>query len=485
MDIVQLTARIKQIHSPDESPHIRSAYTYLTDPIFTHDSENADPPTTLLSTDIIHHMLQSPHSVDSTNTSASSSFTCEDESDPWTTTLSGIHKDHGKGKTRVYLCIYRQNEHSIMISSRKKMNVPYISFYMEHADHHVSFPSFRYNWQQQPTPDPDNDVDDAETFKTECVRNIIRILDLEQTPVARKHRRRSVDFGYRGVVPHGDAVFAFFDFTHIRRFFHKSRSESASKKTTDREFKTPNSVWAIVDEILNRKKVFSTNVDPRIYSMFAETPVLWHIHHEGEPIAYPRAMYAVVPRSRALSRENPRDCTRTPERGTSEGGPAIHGMRCHEHVVNYKTDRYDPDCVRKSCVRDTPLLAYSDSDIFAERYLFTTKPIPETDVEDASRDDGPIYKRFACFVYQPLILLSTKFAKHRALKDKYPDNFVENIRTKLTTRDDEMDGGLDVEESAPYRKIPCICFTQKIEHHRPTEFWGFIHADLFDEIGNL
>lgn len=430
MDIVQLAARIKQIYkineSPNIHPNIQPIYTYLTDPVFTNEPEN-NSPTTLLSTDI----------------------------------ESCIERD--ATETRVYLCIYLQNEHSIMISPRNKMNTPYISFYMEHADRHVSFPSFQYDWREQPYPDLENGIDDAEMFKAECIRNIIRILDLEQVPAYKRSHRR-VDFGYRGVVPHEGAVFAFFDFTHIRRFFRKSKSQSLPAPSNK-----PTSVWAIIDEILHRKKVFSVNVDSRIHSMFSETPVLWHIQHHGEPITYPRAMYAVVSSSEHVA--------------------------TGENTLEYKTDRYDPKCVRKSCVRDTPLLAYSDSDIFAERYLFTTSPIPETHLGSiGSHDATPTYKRFACFVYQPMILLSTQFAKHRELKDKYPENFVENIRAKLTmseTHDDNDDaesyenGGIDVEESEPYRNIPCICFTQKIAHHRPMEFWGFIHSDLFDEIGHI
>jgi hypothetical protein len=53
---------------------------------------------------------------------------------------------------------------------------------------------------------------------------------------------------------------------------------------------------------------------------------------------------------------------------------------------------------------------------------------------------------------------------------KYPNNFVEKLQQDTD------------EQREQYREIPCIGFSQKIQHHGVTKFVGFIHSDLFTEI---
>jgi hypothetical protein len=411
MDIVQLKAILQETNSPNTN----SLYTYLAEPASAPPSHD-EYPSSLLSYDI---------------------ESC----------LGGIPAE----PTKVCICVFRNNDHHIVVETNpiRKINVPHISYYMEYEKHHFTFPSFHHDWA-------DSAHDEYEmittSLKSKCIMQMMNTLGGEQIPSI-----IPPEFGYRGIIYHNNTIYAFFDFTNIARYFHFMPITAESEKAGIK------GVWAIIDEIVNRNKIFSTNVDSHVVSLFNENSVLWNIHYAGEPFLYPQLMYAAI------------EIHDTPE-DVDEDSPQT-----------YRTDYYGNKCEGKSCIHTNELESYSYSDVFAERYLFTKEPIPERDGNVPLLSNGlPAYKRFACFIYNPTVVFSKEFTWHRTKwLEQYPNNFIENIREQLYqshSPDDSDDIYEDDDLIEKYRNIPCIFFKQKIAHHRATQFAGLIHPDLFTEI---
>jgi hypothetical protein len=286
---------------------------------------------------------------------------------------------------------------------------------------------------------------------------------MEQKPSRNKHHTKShkkdkhhkqptkstsVDFGYHGMIRHEGTVYVFFDMNAIEQSF----------RTSPTHYETHPCLWAVVDEIVRKKTIFRVPVATQITDLFMKNPMLWNISHGGVSLSFPRAMYSVVP-----SIVDDRN---------------IHADDIDELYENvdrpdYKTAVYSssPSSSTKKSKLSAPILPFAYSDMFAERYLFTDNPIPSHSHTIPHFKNGlPKYKRFVVFMYNPKFIFSQKFKSHRKWIHEYPQNFVENM-------DPEDDDAM--EEN---RHIPCICFSQKLKHHKPVEIWGVIHDDLFDEI---
>lgn len=352
---------------------------------------------------------------------------------------------NSKKDIQVSLCLYRQNEHSVFTNDNKTESIPieFLSYYMELSDkHEFGFPSFTYHLDDVHDDPDDEDVD---PFKETCIENILRIFAMEQIPRSRSVTpdNMKVNFGYRGMVTHENRLFVFFNMNVIEQFFRPAKTHYVKHPC----------VWAVVDEIVKKHSIFSINIEPQIVELFIKRPMVWNISHDGIPLAFPRAMYSVVP-----SAEHHKEKEK-------------HNTEHKDHkdeTYDYKTAVYSPSLSKKSRVK-VPSLPFAHSDLFAERFLFTSKPIPSAN--PSQLENGlPAYKRYVVFLYHPKFLFSQKYKSHQKWLNDYPQNFVEN----MDPEDDDQ-----VEE---YRNIPCICFSQKLKHHKVTEFWGLLHDDLFAEI---
>ena len=363
----------------------------------------------------------------------------------------------------------------------------YLSYYMEldTPDPHekkFTFPSFTYHLDDYRIHEEDDE--DVDPFKEACIEHLLKLFSMEQkrsritykdksspviprTPtlstslerrsgvLTNKHHTKSrtmkptsVDFGYHGMIRHENTIYAFFDMNAIEQSF----------RTSPAHYETQPCVWAVVDEIVRKKTIFHIPVATQITELFMKNPMLWNISHGGVSLSFPRAMYSVVP-----SIVDDRHMT------------ADDIDELYENVdrPDYKTALYSssPSSSTKKSKIAAPILPFAYSDMFAERYLFTDNPIPSHSHTIPHFKNGlPTYKRFVVFMYNPKFIFSQKFKSHRQWIDEYPQNFVENM-------DPEDDDAM--EEN---RNIPCICFSQKLKHHKPVEIWGVIHDDLFDEI---
>ena len=348
-------------------------------------------------------------------------------------------------KQVVNIVLYKQNKHRIVARSptRKSIQVEYLSYYMlkPHTHSTFTFPAFEYDMQSQ-YDDPDIDG-----FKEECIRQIVRVFSMEQTALKNIHR---IQFGYKGIVYHDTVVFAFFDMNKIEQYFR--RTTNRANMGDNFQTKEPH-VWAVVDEILQKGAIFSTTIDSRIISLFKQHPIVWDIKHDGQRITYPSVVYPVsIP-------DNTEDDDKKDDDDKIED----------ETNIEYVTDTYDSHHPTKTPIAGLQLLPYTYADIFADRYLFTFRPIPQNPIPRFN--NGHVaYKRYVCFMYNPQTILSETIESHKPFIHKYPENFVENIDMS----DENIAEG--------YSKIPCICFTQKIRHHRDTMFCGCLYPDLFDEV---
>ena len=324
---------------------------------------------------------------------------------------------------------------------------------------HFGFPSFTYQLDNYRVQEEDDE--DVDPFKEACIEHIMKLFSMEHIKHSRhknnkhhtqKHNTKrnypntnSIDFGYHGMIRHENSVFVFFDMSVIELSF----------LTSPTHYETHSAVWAVVDEIVRKHSVFHIPIDPTIVDLFDKNPMLWNISHEGTTLSFPRAMYSVVPSgfdNRHIDADD------------------IDALYENVETPDYKTATYTTTRKSKPSIISAPILPFAHSDLFAERFLFTDKPIPSVNSIPHFENGLPTYKRFVVFIYNPKFLFSEKFKSHRKWINDYPQNFVENM-------DEEDDETIE-----SYRSIPCICFSQKLQHHKPVEIWGVIHDDLFSEI---
>ena len=390
------------------------------------------------------------------------------------TNLESNLGDNQSTEINVSICLFRKNKHRIitniynddlrypMRTNERTLELEYLSYYMDKkTDNQFGFPSFTYQLDDYRVQEEDDE--DVDPFKEACIEHIMKLFSMEHVKRSQKHHKQftyettnvvstvtlqsthhTVDFGYHGMIRHEQIVYVFFDMNTIEQYF----------RTSPTHYEKQPCVWAVVDEIVRKHSVFSIPVHPSIVELFMENPMLWNISYEGTTLSFPRAMYGVVPSAF--------------ERGH------IHADDIDElyesiETPDYKTATYKTRHPTKSNIV-APLLPFAHSDLFAERFLFTDNPIPIHSHIPHFENGLPKYKRFVVFIYNPKFIFSKKFKSHRQWINEYPQNFVENM-------DEEDDD--QIEE---YRKIPCICFSQKLKHHKPVEIWGVIHHDLFYEI---
>jgi len=375
------------------------------------------------------------------------------------TNLESNLGDNQSSDINVSICLFRKNKHRIitnidnddlrhqMKTNDRALELEYLSYYMDKKnDNHFVFPTFIYQLDDyRMMDDQDEDVD---PFKEACIEHILNLFSMEQIKHSRKTKKdnhNAIDFGYHGMIRHEDTVYVFFNMSAIEQSF----------QTSPTHYETHPAVWAVVDEIVRKQSVFHIPVDQSIVDLFTKNPMLWNITHEGTSLSFPRAMYNVVP-------------TITEKRHIDADD--IDELYENVEMPDYKTATYTTTRKSKPSNIIAPILPFAHSDLFAERFLFTDKPIPSNNSISHFDNGLPKYKRFVVFIYNPKFLFSKKFKSHHKWINDYPQNFVENM--------DEDDD----ETVESYREIPCICFSQKLKHHKPIELWGVIHDDLFAEI---
>jgi len=321
----------------------------------------------------------------------------------------------------VYVCLYR-------VVKRGK---GYLSFWMEKSEGQYTFPSFVYSCDKYSYDDDDSDSDDDGDgdLKLACLEKILDVRSLQQDLAT---NGRST-LGYKGLVssPIGKTsiAFAVFDADELEKTFSKSSTQSSRRCT-----------WVILDEILRRKSVHRTPIDPVITEMFEKNPVLQKLRHNGHVVDPPRQLYLVV----------------------------------------VDPDAEEPYTTHTRGKRNAIMeLSHRFADRFDNRFLLTEQPL---DLRSSGQrpsglqpSENPEWRRYAAFIDKPVYVFDretatpSKQALYRDLINKYSHKWEE-----IESTDD--DG------SPEHQNVPCISLSDRIGSHPLADAWGFAHRKQFVEI---
>jgi hypothetical protein len=346
---------------------------------------------------------------------------------------------HHTQHVKVMVCMYRRVRIVIPVCSNVREVVPieYLSYFMEKTDNRYSFPTFQYKCETV-MDDMNDDESDENAFKSACIDHILTVRSLEQKGLA-KHAfsRAEFDIGYKGFITEKNKVIVFFDSDTFETVFTPQESSSTKEYSA-------NHAWATVDEIINKQSIWNVDIDRNIIRIFKKNPLVWNIKYDGRDIDYPRQMYALIPSDvdqlESVDHEN----------GVDD--------------LDLVTETYP--ITGKTLLHMSMALPYSYSDLFSDRYLFTKQPLPETQTQTR------VYKRYACFIYNPRTVLDPTYKPHRDCIKKYPNNTIDVM--KMDAEDDEV--------AEQMRETPCVVFVDKLAHHNRLTIWGFLQYEYFDEI---
>jgi hypothetical protein len=193
-------------------------------------------------------------------------------------------------------------------------------------------------------------------FQTKCDERIISQASLDDTDSLRTHYRGFLENEDKNTGSKEDCLYVFYDMTHV-------------------EFRrTENQQWAIMDELINERKVLGTEIDLAVFTLFYSHPHLISLVNErGDRVSLPICLYLCEKIDQEL------------EQGQSLGERDYE----YRNVVRSGNDQMDS----KSLVRDSV-----EHDIFGDVFIFSVYPLVE---------NGSV-KRFAVFVGEPLYILNKK-----------------------------------------------------------------------------
>jgi hypothetical protein len=258
----------------------------------------------------------------------------------------------GKGKPKkwtLYFCLFRVND------GCKEPFVEYLMEKNQSAKYH--FPSLSLEESDIPT---DSDKI-QEWFETRCDENV-----KSQVPTA-----DSLRANYCGFLENDeegsdeDCLFVFYDMTHI-----------------DFQMPTETQQWAIMDEILNERKVLGIEIENTVFTFFHLHPVLISLtNNTGDRVSLPICLYLC-------------------EIADSDASLG-------EHDLEYRNIAYSSTETKnsaKSLVRNS-----IEHDVFGNVFVFSMYPLVENE----------LVKRFAVFVGEPLYIFN-KTTPLRKIKSIQP-----------------------------------------------------------------
>jgi len=245
----------------------------------------------------------------------------------------------GKGKPRkwtLYFCLFQVND---------GCKEPFLEYLMEKnqsAKYH--FPSVILEETDIPT---DSDKI-QELFETRCDEKVMSQVSATD----------SVRTNYCGFLENADegskedCLFVFYDMTHI-----------------DFQLITEKQQWAIMDEILNERKVLGTEIDTAVFTLFHLHPVLISLtNNTGDRVSLPICLYLCE---------------------TTDSDSPLGERDLEYRNVAYSSNEMKNNS--KSLVRNS-----TEHDVFGDAFIFSMYPLVENE----------LVKRFAVFVGEPLYILN-------------------------------------------------------------------------------
>ena len=144
---------------------------------------------------------------------------------------------------------------------------PFLKFVMVqkqiNLQNYYSFPSIEFTCSMHDNIDV--------IFKNECVKHVINVLNLDHiTP-------DQIDYMYEGFIEENEDIFVVFDISRLNYVLES------------------NYLYAIIDEIINCKKIMNIPVEKKITDFFFENNYMIHLSNTNdEEIQYPIVVYNVI-----------------------------------------------------------------------------------------------------------------------------------------------------------------------------------------------
>lgn len=234
----------------------------------------------------------------------------------------------------VHLCGYRQNN--------TLDNLPFVQYFMIYNRPFFHFPQFSFQCGNNIQTDEDDDHQEQSPeqiyFVNQCMEHLLNYI--EPLPA----ETNAFQTAYKGFVQRNvqekTTLYVFFDLEHF------------SEILEERKY-----IWATLDEIVNKHKISSLDVQPECYNVFYQHPDLFQMkNRKGDVLQDPTVLFL---------------CSKANNQ--------------YENLYN-TTDEFS--------IVDPSI----DHPIFGQFYYFTVDPIYST-------QDLFYIRRFACFFIQPTYLL--------------------------------------------------------------------------------
>ena len=258
--------------------------------------------------------------------------------------------------------VYEENEYTNDITddqSKYNTRYPFLQFCMETKEDTYSFPQMEYecpiiNTSLEETGEQDSEEKPQEQthFETECFKYLLSMLSDDNII-----HTKNIDISnlYKGFMEYDESsIFVFFDISTLL-------SEVKRELTL-----------AIIDEIVYKKIIYSTPVDPTVSDFFKKNKQLCNIKTtENQVYPFPFQLYL-----------------------------------CDFKEGEYENIRSD----------NTQTYVYFEHPFFGIAHYFTTLPIMNTDV--------PSLKRFSCFITNGLYIKGDIDSLEEEEKEKYQNQLI-------------------------------------------------------------
>ena len=169
-------------------------------------------------------------------------------------------------KYKIHICGYQIVDHIIH---------PFLQYLFQQEFDVFHFPTFYFRCMQNLQVDPDEEMTPEHVyFKNECLKYALEIMNVHV------QEKESLEEMYKGFIYNDKGgeydIFVFFDFTGL-----SVNNESEIKRT-----------WGLINEIINREKIFEYPIHPPICQIFQKNESLVYLCDEDDKqIPYPESLY--------------------------------------------------------------------------------------------------------------------------------------------------------------------------------------------------
>jgi len=302
--------------------------------------------------------------------------------------------DRDLNKTyNLYLCLYKINDDA---------DKPFLEFFCEKTDNMYSFPKMEI--QFKPT-----NIDQIEEVFNDTCSQFFQKITFQTDEIAKET--------YKGYLELDETnIFIFYNYTNI---------DTNVDKTTENNIESiDTTIWAIIDEIINVRRILDVPVHEFTHKLFEKHPFITYIlDNNGHPIYVPCCLYL-----------------------------------CEGSSSNYDNEYYEEDENRNTT--QSLIDPQITHDLFGKIYLFSTIPFEFNNLSKL--------KRYAVFIEDTLYILNENFPLTKDILKKSKMNSINN-NDKCETSDFIF--------QKTYKDYSCICFFEN-----GVELWSIESNTLFVEL---